>query len=117
MECSSLRIVVFPDTPKTWKARALEHDLTAGGRSAEEALNTLVKMADAHIAYDIRHGHQPLSAFVQAPQIYWNAFGRAEKSVQQNELTGTEPERSLRYVVGITSADPAIRRLIALRSA
>ena len=117
MACSRLRIVVFPDTPHTWKARALEHDLMAGGRSAEAALHTLVKLADAHIAYDIRHGHRPLSAFAPAPQMYWNAFWGAAKSAQPIELTRTEPERSLRYVVGIASADPALRWLTAVRSA
>ncbi len=117
MACSRLRIVVFPDTPKTWRARALEHDLMAGGRSPEAALDTLVKMADAHIAYDLRHGHRPLSAFAQAPQMYWKAFCGAAKSVQSIELTRTEPKRSLRYVVGIASEDPALRRFTALRSA
>ena len=117
MTSARLRIVVFPDTPRTWTARALEHDLMASGRSAEAALDTLVKMADAHIAFDIRHGHQPLSAFAQAPQRYWNAFGEAAKSVQPSELTRTEPARSLRYVVGLAAADPALRRLSALKRA
>jgi hypothetical protein len=111
MACASLRIVVFPETPKTWTARSLEHDLMAAGRTAQAALDTLVKVADAHMAYDIRHGHQPLSAFGSAPQLYWNAFSIAKIAQTPVELTRSAPERSLRYVVGIAAQNPALRRL------
>ncbi len=103
--------MVFPETPKTWTARSLEHDLAAAGRTAEAALDTLVKIADAHIAYDIRHGHKPLSAFGSAPKLYWTAFSFARKEDSPVELTRSEPERSLRYTVGIAAENPALRRL------
>lgn len=111
MPCASLKIVVFPETPKTWIARSLEHDLAAAGRTAEAALDTLVKVADAHIAYDIRHGHKPLSAFGSAPRIYWNAFSVAKIEQNPVELTRSAPDRSLRYVVGLAAQNPALRRL------
>ena len=111
MSCSSLRIVVFPETPKTWTARSLEHDLTAAGRTADAALETLVKMADAHIAYDLRHGHAPLSAFASAPRLYWNAFVAAPKKTEPIELNRAEPSRSLRCIVGVASENPALRRI------
>lgn len=95
----------------TWTARSLEHDLAAEGRTAEAALDNLVKMADAHIAYDIRHGHEPLSAFASAPQRYWNAFGAAPKKDPPIELTRNEPRRSLRCVVGVAPYNPGLRRL------
>ena len=102
---------MFPETPKTWTARALEHDLAAAGRSAEAALDTLVKLADAHIAYDLRHGHTPLSAFRAAPDRYWLAFSGAPKKPWPVELTGSEPPRSLSCEVGVASYNPALRRL------
>jgi hypothetical protein len=113
MCCLSLRIVVFPETPKTWTARSLEHDLAAAGRTPEAALDTLVKIADAHIAYDIRHGHKPLSAFGSAPKLYLDAFNVARTASSPVELARNSPERSLRYVVGITAFNPALRRLAA----
>ena len=77
MAPSLLRILVFPETSRTWTARGLERDLAAGGRSIESAVDTLLKIARAHIAYDRRHNREPLSAFAAAPPVYWNAFTRA----------------------------------------
>jgi hypothetical protein len=109
---SSLRIVVFPETPKTWVARSLEHDMSAVGRSADAAIDTLVRMVDAHLAYDMRHGHQPLGAFASAPGPYWQAFIAAPKKAKPIELfTKTEPIKSLRCVVGIAAHNPALRRI------
>lgn len=102
---------MFPETPKTWTARSLEHDLMAAGRTPEGALDSLVKMADAHFAYDLRHGHRPLSSFAAAPQTYWSAFLTAPKKEQPIELTRSEPLRSLSCVVGVASYNPALRRL------
>ena len=113
MARSTLRIVVFPEAPRIWTARSLEHDLAAVGRTAEAALDTLVKMADAHIAYDLRHGHRPLSAFGSAPQLYWNAFEVARKGQSSVDLTRNAPARSLSYVVGIADQNPALRRLVS----
>jgi hypothetical protein len=111
MPCASLRIVVFPETPKTWTARSLEHDLTAAGGTPDAALETLMKMADAHIAYDIRHGHPPLSAFASAPRLYWNAFVAASKKREPIELNRSEPSRSLRCIVGMAAENPALKRI------
>ena len=107
MSYANLRVVVFPETTKTWVARSLEHDLSAAGRSADAAIELLMKMVDAHVAYDIRHGHQPLGAFASAPRLYWQAFVAAPKK----ELTRTEPERPVRCVVGFADQNPALRRL------
>jgi len=76
MPPSHLRIVVFPETRRTWTARGLDHDLAAEGRTVEAALDTLLKIARAHIAFDLRHHREPLSAFATAPPAYWNAFAR-----------------------------------------
>ena len=111
MSFSNLRIVVFPETTKTWVARSLEHDLSASGRSADAAIELLMQMVDAHLAYDIRHGHQPLGAFASAPRLYWQAFVAAPKKDAPIELNRTGPERSLRCVVGFAPQNPALRRI------
>jgi hypothetical protein len=69
-----LRIVVYPETGRTWTARALEHDLAVEGRSVEAAVDGVMKIALAHIGYDRRHEREPLSAFTPAPRLYWTAF-------------------------------------------
>ena len=79
MGVTGLRILVFPDSPRSWIARSLEHDLAGAGASREAALDTVVKVARAHISYDVRHGRPPLSAFAAAPRLYWEAFARATR--------------------------------------
>ena len=108
---SNLRIVVFPETTKTWVARSLEHDLSAAGRTADAAIDLLMKMVDAHLAYDIRHGHQPLGAFTSAPRMYWQACVAAPKKDTPIELNRTAPDRSLRCVVGFAAQNPALKRI------
>jgi hypothetical protein len=105
-----LRIIVFPETPRTWIARGLEHDLAAGGRTIEAAIDTFMKIALAHIAYDERHHHQPLAAFAAAPRPYWEAFATATPlpvPMQINWLDdGTVPE----VLAAVVLQDPAIVR-------
>jgi hypothetical protein len=71
-----LRIVVFPETRRTWTARGLDRDLSAEGRTVEAALDTLLRITRAHFEYDLRHHREPLSAFASAPAPYWDAFAR-----------------------------------------
>lgn len=106
---SQLRIIVFPDSPKAWTARSLEHDLAARGTTAEAAIDTLVKIAEAHIAFDTRHGRLPLSAFAAAPRLYWNAFARAEKAAPV-EVRRPEYDHTLRCVIGMVAEHPIIAR-------
>ena len=112
MPVSRLRIVVFPDTPRTWTARSLERDLSAGGRTPEAAIDTLVRIAEAHIAFDTRHGREPLSAFASAPQLFWNAFAKAEKKSENLELHphGCASEHALHCVIGVTPQNPLTAR-------
>ena len=69
-----LRVLVFPEAGRRWTARALEHDIACEGCTVEAAVDSLAKIARAHIAFDHRHNRIPLSAFVAAPPIYWSAF-------------------------------------------
>lgn len=79
MAFPGLRILIFPETSRTWTARLLQHDLAAGGRTMEGALDTLLKVVQAHVAFDLRHGLKPLSAFEAAPRPYWKAFAGATR--------------------------------------
>jgi hypothetical protein len=102
-----LSIIVFPDSPKAWTARCLEHDLSACGATAEAAIDTLIKIADAHIAFDMRHGRPPLSAFTAAPRPYWNAFSRAHKS-RPVELHRPDGDRALFCAIAMIDQHPII---------
>jgi hypothetical protein len=69
-----LSLVVYQDVPGVWVGRGIEHDLTAEGRSIGETVRALLRMIQAHTAFDTRHDRAPLSAFRPAPQSCWNAF-------------------------------------------
>lgn len=109
MALTRLRIVVFPETTKSWTARCLEHDLEAAGRTAEAALDALVRVASAHMAYDVRHGRAPLSAFGAAPRSYWNAFAGASMTNKPLEVLRIEPHGPFSCSVTVTKENPAIR--------
>ena len=84
MQKKRLRLVIFQEAPGLWLARGLEHDLSAEARSIGEGVRALLRLVDAHTAFDQRHAHAPLSAFPPAPQVYWNAFaGGMEVSLAQ----------------------------------
>ena len=74
MQTQRLRLVIFQEAPGLWLARSLEHDLSAEARTIGEGVRALVRLVDAHTAFDRRHAHAPLSAFPPAPQAYWNAY-------------------------------------------
>ena len=69
-----LRLVIFQEAPGLWVARGLEHDLGAEARSIGGAVRAVLRLIEAHTAFDLRHAHSPLSAFTAAPQAYWNAY-------------------------------------------
>ena len=118
MRFCGLRIVVFPVSPRTWVARALEHDLAAEGRSIESAIDTVLKIALAHIAYDRRHGREPLSAFAAAPALYWTAFKAGTPLPIPAEAFWSDEGRLAEGSVSVMSKHPAVPEFIlASRSA
>jgi hypothetical protein len=117
MAAHGLRIVVFPETHRIWTARALEHDLAARGRSIESAIDTLVRLIQAHVEYDRRHNRKPLSAFAAAPMVYWTAFDRAVELPIQMELDWKDADGPARVVAAMVSTHPAIRPWSAARIA
>jgi hypothetical protein len=106
-----LRILVFPETHRTWTARGLEHDLAAGGRTIESAVDTLLKIVRAHIDFDLRHHHEPLSAFAAAPSLYWSAFTGARRLPLEMELDWSDRGRLAEVVAAVIHYHPGIRQL------
>jgi hypothetical protein len=102
-----LKVLVFPETGRRWTARALEHDIVCEGRTIEAAVDSLAKIARAHIAYDHRHNRMPLSAFVAAPQIYWNAFEGASQLLPTADLDSPESGTSLEIVAAVVQRRPS----------
>lgn len=86
-----LRLVVFRENEGRWIARGLEHDIAAEAATAGEAVRALLRIIEAHTAFDIRHNHVPLAAFEAAPQRYWNLY-TAGTPVSLPEL-GVSPPR------------------------
>lgn len=83
-----LSIVLYQETPGLWVGRAIEHDLSAEGRTIGETVRAILRFVDAHSRFDVRHDRRPLSAFRPAPQAYWTAFdGGTPISLEQ---LGTE---------------------------
>jgi len=71
---SCLHVLVFQDMPGVWIGRGLEHDMLTEARTIGEAVRAIVRLVEAHVAFDERHHRTPLSAFGAAPQSCWNAF-------------------------------------------
>jgi hypothetical protein len=69
-----LHVLLFQDVPGLWVARGLEHDIMVEARTIGEALRAIIRLIEAHTAFDWRHNRVPLSAFRAAPQSCWNAF-------------------------------------------
>ena len=103
-----LRVLVYPETGRRWTARALEHDIACEGRTIEAAVDSLAKIARAHIAFDHRHNRIPLSAFVAAPQIYWSAFEGGKQLPPTADLSSPECGTSLQIVAAVVERRPGI---------
>ena len=72
--CGTLHVVVFQDVPGQWIGRVLEHDMLTEARTIGQALRSIVRLVEAHSAFDRRHRRAPLSAFGGAPEQCWAAF-------------------------------------------
>jgi len=87
-----LSLVVYQDVPGMWVGRGIEHDLTAEGRSIAETVRAVLRMVQAHAAFDARHDRAPLSSFRPAPQSCWNAYS-AGTQVPLAQLGALAPPR------------------------
>ena len=79
----------------------------------ELAVDTVLRMARAHIAFDERHRRTPLSAFAPAPRLYWNAFEQASERPIVTDVNWSN--RQTRIVVAAVPQNPAIRTMPAHR--
>ena len=109
-----LRVLVFPETGRNWTARALEHDIAVQGRTVEAAVDSLVKVVRAHVAFDRRHNRTPLSAFTPAPRFYWNTFRDAVRRSPGRELDQKEDDGTPRIVVAVIDHHPEAYRPLSL---
>jgi len=110
MSVLRLSILTFPETTRTWTARALEHDLSTTARSVDCALDGLVKIVRAQAAYDRRHGREPLSAFAAAPLSYWDAFDDANRRNRPVEFDWHGDEGLFCIVAATATSHPAEAR-------
>jgi len=62
------RLVVYQDVPGLWVGRGLDHDIRAEGRTIGETVRALLRMIQAHGAFDTCDERDPLSALPAAPQ-------------------------------------------------
>lgn len=104
-----LSLVVYQDLPGLWVGRGIEHDLTAEGRSIGETVRAVLRMVQAHAAFDSRHHREPLSAFRPAPQSCWNAYS-AGTQVPLAQL-GALPLHNWDIAVAIARTRPNETRL------
>jgi hypothetical protein len=114
-----LSIVAFPEARLQFTARCLEHDIMATGRTTEVAVDALLKMVRAHIHFDHRHARLPLSAFVPAPRLYWEAFRKGSEHWvfdMPSELDSSLCRRT-QIDVALLEQHPAIRPALAVRIA
>ena len=75
----------------------------------EAALDTVLKVARAHINYDVRHGRQPLSAFAAAPRLYWEAFAGATRVDIRLDLSGEETSMPMRVIAATLPQHPIVK--------
>ncbi len=102
-----LSIVLYQETPGVWVGRAIEHDLSAEGRTIGETVRAILRFVDAHSRFDVRHDITPLSAFRPAPQAYWNAFDNGTH-VSLAQL-GADPPQHWDVLVAIANRRPSLR--------
>lgn len=103
-----LRVVIYPETRRTWIARLLEYDLMAVGRSIELAADAVLRLALAHIEYDQRHQREPLSVFAAAPPLYWTAFKDASPLPFAATLPWSDDGRSVQVTAAVLRRHPTV---------
>ncbi len=99
-----LRIVLYAEAAR-WSAYALECDLRTSAKTADAALDTLIKIVETHIAADLRTGREPLSIFKVTPQGIWNKFATAANVKHPVELRRAGSPGRLRYLVATCADD------------
>lgn len=94
-----IRVLIRRGAGASWQAQVLESDVRTIAASRSAALDTLVKVVQVHVAFDLRLGREPLSTFAAAPDDDWTAFDRASKVAQPVELSHHSRARVLCFLV------------------
>ena len=105
-----MRVLIRRGGGASWQAQVLESDVKTIGASRSAALDTLVKVVDVHVAFDMRLGREPLSTFAAAPDDDWTEFDRASKVAQPVELSHHSRARELCFLVANAIDAPSIQR-------
>lgn len=113
MRLRRLSILAYPESRVWSTARCLEHDLMASGRSADLAIDSLLKMIRAHVEYDTRHRRPALSAFAPAPALYRHAFANASARWELDASMWFSAESSPLVDVAVVKENPAVRSFAA----
>lgn len=69
-----LRLVVFHDGRRVWRARGLEHDFVVEAGTFSDAVRMAIGLVESHSEFDLRHHHISLTAFLPAPERFWSAY-------------------------------------------
>src|SRR5262245_582997 len=69
-----LRLVVFHDGPRIWRARGLEHDFVVEARTFGDAVRMALQLVETRTAFEVGQGHVPLTGRPPAPNRAWNAY-------------------------------------------
>ena len=69
-----LRLVIFHDGPRIWRARGLEHDFVIEACTISEAVRMAIRLVEEHTAGDLRPFHTPLTELLPAPERCWSAY-------------------------------------------
>ncbi len=113
MRLRRLSVLAYPESRVWSTARCLEFDLMSSGRTADLAIDSLLKMIRAHVEYDARHHRPALSAFAPAPALYRQAFvkasGRWVLDGQAWFASGSSPMVD----VAVVNEHPAVRSFAA----
>lgn len=102
-----IRVLIRRGDGTSWQAQVLESDLKTIGASRSAALDTLVKVVQVHVAFDMRLGREPLSTFAAAPDDDWTEFERASKVAQPVELSHHSRARVLCFLVANAIDEPS----------
>ena len=100
-----LRVVLYCEEAR-WSAYALECDLKTSAKTADGALDTLIKVVETHVAADLRTGREPLSIFKVTPQRIWNKFAAAAHVKPPVDLHRAGSPGRLRYLVATCDDEP-----------
>ena len=71
-----------------WVAQALDVDIAAQGRTISLAQKAFIHTVNAQLRLDRVHGREPFQGIAAAPQLYWDAFFKHARDLEQTVVEG-----------------------------